>query len=209
MKDGLIKQAGLKMVFENVFTPPLSDASTLVQQVRAHRPDLLFFLPTVISDAKLILDKMKEYQVKVPTISFGIAIAEPEVLKAIDPKLLNGVMSAVANWGTKGEERLIKRLRDKFGEPWMTQNTISTYGDMWLFKDALEKSCSRDRKKLAEVLRKTDFGPSKYYPGGELAFDDKGRRKGASLTIIQWQNGVPVTVFPNDLALAEPIWPKQ
>jgi branched-chain amino acid transport system substrate-binding protein len=25
---------------------------------------------------------------------------------------------------------------------------------------------------------------------------------------VQWQSGVPVTVYPSDLALAAPFWPK-
>lgn len=209
MKDGLLDKVGLKVVMEETFTPPLADASSLVQRVRTARPDLLFFLPTVISDANLILQKMQEFRVKVPTISFGIAIAEPEVLNVMDPKLLEGVMSAVANWGVKGQEDLIKRLKDKYGEPWATQNAVSTYGDIWLFKAALDKACSRDRVKVGDALRQLDGGPSKYFPGGTLSFDEKGRRKGASLTIIQWQDGVPVTIFPQDLAVATPRWPNK
>jgi len=207
MKGGLLSDVGLELVSEEVFTPPLADATSLVQQIRQKRPDLLFFLPTVISDSKLILEKMQEFRVAVPTISFGIAIAEPEVLKTVDPALLNGVMSAVANWGVKGQEELIQRLNEVYGEPWMTQNAISTYGDIWLFKAALEKACSRDRAKLAETLRSENFGPSEYYPGGTLSFDDTGRREGASLTIIQWQDGVPVTVFPVEMAVSEAKWP--
>ncbi|MBA3039058.1 MAG: ABC transporter substrate-binding protein [Alphaproteobacteria bacterium] len=207
MKAGLLADFGLEVVLEQVFTPPLADATSLVQQVRQKRPDLLFFLPTVISDSKLILEKKKEFRLDVPVISFGIAIAEPEVLNTMQADMLEGVMSAVANWGAKGQEDLIKRLKDVYGEPWMTQNAISTYGDIWLFKAALEKSCSRDRAALGDALRNLDAGPAKYYPGGTLSFDDKGRREGASLTVIQWQNGVPVTVFPEDLALAKPVWP--
>jgi branched-chain amino acid transport system substrate-binding protein len=41
-----------------------------------------------------------------------------------------------------------------------------------------------------------------------LKFDERGRRVGAELLIIQWQNGVPVWVYPKDNAVAEPIWPK-
>lgn len=207
MKAGLLADVGLEVVLEQVFTPPLADATSLVQQVRQKRPDLLFFLPTVISDSKLILEKKKEFRLDVPVISFGIAIAEPEVLNTMQADMLEGVMSAVANWGAKGQEDLIKRLKDVYGEPWMTQNAISTYGDIWLFKAALETSCSRDRAALGDALRSLDAGPAKYYPGGTLSFDDKGRREGASLTVIQWQNGVPVTVFPEDLALAKPVWP--
>ena len=54
-----------------------------------------------------------------------------------------------------------------------------------------------------------DAGPSKYYPGGQLKFDEKGRRVGAGVVIVQWQNGVPVTVYPPDLAQATPFWPKK
>jgi branched-chain amino acid transport system substrate-binding protein len=207
MKDGLLEQNGLKLVMDETFTPPLSDASTLVQQLRSRKPDLVFFLPTVISDAKLILEKMNEVNVRIPVISFGIAIAEPDVLSTVSPALLNGVMSAVANWGAKGQEGLIKRMNTVYKEPWMTQNAISTYGDMWIMKAALEKSGKADRESVAQALHTLDAGKSPYFPGGVLKFDAAGRREGASLTIIQWQNGVPVTVFPEDLALAKPIWP--
>ncbi len=207
MKDGLLEENGLRLVVDETFTPPLADASSLIQQVRSRRPDLVFFLPTVISDAKLILEKMNEMNVRVPVISFGIAIAEPEVLNTVSPDFLNGVMSAVANWGTKGQEALIERMKKEHNEPWMTQNAISTYGDMWLIKEALEASGKADRESVAQALRTMDAGESIYYPGGELKFDDHGRRVGASLTVIQWQEGVPVTVYPDELALSKPIWP--
>ncbi len=207
MKDGLLAQNKLELVVDETFTPPLSDASSLIQRVRSRRPDLVFFLPTVISDAKLILEKMNETNVRIPVISFGIAIAEPDVLNTVSPQLINGVMSAVANWGAKGQEKLIQRLKTEYNEPWMTQNAISTYGDMWIMKAALEKAGKADREAVGAAMRALDAGPTPYFPGGELKFDENGRRVGAGLTIIQWQNGVPVTVFPEELAIAKPIWP--
>ena len=35
-----------------------------------------------------------------------------------------------------------------------------------------------------------------------------GRRIGAKLVIVQWQNGEPVWVYPPENATAKPIWPK-
>src|ERR1700735_1614996 len=211
MREHLLKDVGLNLVVDETFTPPLSDATPLVQKVRAARPDLLFFLPTVISDAKLVLEKMNEFgmgQGKVPTISFGIAIAEPDMLQTVSPELLQGVLTCVASWGAKGHEALIAELKKRYNEPWMTQNAISTYGDMWVIKDALEKAGKADRIAVADALRTMDGGLSKYYPLGEIKFDDKGRRLGAGMTIVQWQSGIPVTVFPPELALAQPLWPK-
>jgi branched-chain amino acid transport system substrate-binding protein len=207
MKEGgLLAANNLELVVDEIFTPPLSDASSLIQQLRARRPDLVFFLPTVISDSKLILEKMNEFNVKIPVISFGIAIAEPDVLNTIGADLLEGVMSAVGNYAFKGHEELIERMRDRYGEPWMTQNAISTYGDMWILKQALEDAGEASRTAVAQALRDMDAGPSPYFPGGVLAFDDTGKREGAGLTIIQWQDGVPRTVFPEDIALSPPIW---
>jgi hypothetical protein len=31
----------------------------------------------------------------------------------------------------------------------------------------------------------------------------------AGLTVIQWQSGVPVAIYPPDLAIAAPFWPKR
>ena len=212
MREGLLQKLGLKLVVDETFTPPLADATPLVQKVRAARPDLFFFLPTVISDAKLVLEKMNEFgmgQGKVPTISFGIAIAMPDILNTVSKDLLQGVLSCVGNWGTKGQEPLIAELKQRYGEPWMDQNAISTYGDMWIVKEALEKAGRADKLAVAEALRTLDLGPAKYFPGGQMKFDENGRRVGAGLTVIQWQNGVPYTVFPDGLATAKPIWPKR
>jgi branched-chain amino acid transport system substrate-binding protein len=212
MREGLLKELGLELVMDETFTPPLSDATPLVQKVRSARPDLLFFLPTVISDAKLILEKMNEFglgQGRIPTISFGIAIAEPDILQTISPELLQGVITCVGSWATKGHEELVKELKTRFNEPWMTQNAISTYGDMWVLKEALEKAGKADKVAVADALRTMDGGPSKYYPGGTIKFDEKGRRIDAEMTVVQWQNGIPVTVYPQKLAVAEPFWSKR
>jgi branched-chain amino acid transport system substrate-binding protein len=211
MREGLLQRLGLRLVVDETFTPPLADATPLVQKVRAARPDLFFFLPTVVSDAKLVLETMNAFglgQGRVPTISFGIAIAMPDVLNTLSADVLQGVLSCVGNWGTKGQEALMAELKQTHGEPWMDQNAVSTYGDLWLMKDALERAGKADRAAVAQALATGDFGPAKYYPGGALKFDANGRRVGAGLTVIQWQGGVPYTVFPAELATAKPFWGK-
>jgi branched-chain amino acid transport system substrate-binding protein len=214
MREKLLKELGIELVVDETFTPPLADATPLVQRIRSARPDLVFFLPTVISDAKLMLEKLNEFglgQGRIPLISFGIAIAEPDLLKTMNPQLVEGVMTCVGNWGSKGQEDLIKRMKDRYNEPWMTQNAISTYGDMWIIKEALEMAKKADKEAVAEALRTMNIegGPARYFPGGRMQFEANGRRVGAGLTIVQWRNGIPSTVSPANLALAEPFWPKK
>jgi branched-chain amino acid transport system substrate-binding protein len=93
----------------------------------------------------------------------------------------------------------------------MTQDAITGYGDMWILKEGLERAKSTDKVKVAEEIRKMNLqaGPAALaFPGG-VQFDGKGRRMNAPLVIVQWQNGVPVTVSPVDRALAKPYWPKR
>jgi branched-chain amino acid transport system substrate-binding protein len=88
---------------------------------------------------------------------------------------------------------------------------LSAAGSMLIFKEALEKAGAADRKKVAQAIRDMDTtqGPARYFPGGRVKFDKNGRRVGADVVVVQWQGGVPVTVYPTASAVAKPIWPKR
>ena len=214
MREGGFDKLNLKLVVDETFTPPLADATSVVQKVRNTRPDVLLLLPTSVPDDKLVLEKLSEMGLgrgRLPVVSNGAHIGAPEMLKLVGKELMEGVMTVVANWGAKGPEKLINEFKKRTGEPWMTQDSISTYGDMWIFKDALEKAGAADRKKVADAIRKMDTtdGPARYFPGGRLKFEENGRRAGAALLIVQWQNGEPKVVYPPGSALAKPVWSKQ
>jgi branched-chain amino acid transport system substrate-binding protein len=214
MREGGFKELDLKLVVDETFTPPLADATSVVQKVRNSRPDVLLLLPTSVPDDKLVLEKLSEMGLgrgRLPVVSNGAHIGAPEMLKLVGKDLMEGVMTVVANWGAKGQEKLIEEFKKRSGEPWMTQDSISTYGDMWIFKDALEKAGAAERKKVAEAIRAMDTtdGPARYFPGGRLKFEENGRRAGAALLIVQWQGGEPKVVYPPASAVAKPVWSKQ
>jgi branched-chain amino acid transport system substrate-binding protein len=214
MREGGIAALGLKLVMDETFTPPLADCTSLIQKVRSSRPDLLLLLPTAIPDDKLCLEKLHEFGLgrgRVPVISNGAHIAAPDMLKNLGKDLLEGVMTIVANWSIKGQDAIVKEYTQKTGELWPTQETMSVAGAMLIFKEALEKAGSADRRKVAAAIRAMDTtaGPAKYFPGGRVKFDESGRRVGADVVVVQWQNGVPVTVYPTESAVAKPIWPKR
>jgi branched-chain amino acid transport system substrate-binding protein len=214
MREGGFQKLSLNLVVDETFTPPLADATSVVQKVRNTRPDVLLLLPTSVPDDKLVLEKLSEMGLgrgRLPVVSNGAHIGAPEMLKLVGKDLMEGVMTVVANWGAKGQEKLIAEFKKRTGEPWLTQDSISTYGDMWIFKDALEKAGVADKKKVAEAIRAMDTteGPARFFPGGRLKFDENGRRAGAGLLIVQWQKGEPVVVYPPSSALAKPVWSKQ
>jgi branched-chain amino acid transport system substrate-binding protein len=212
-EDGLLQKLGLELVVDETFTPPLANATPLIQRVRAARPDLFLLLPTAVSDTALLIQKMNEFGLgggRLPTVSNGAAMGDPDVGKNVRKEQLEGVMSVVANWGVKGQEALLKEIVARSGEPWVTQHELCAYGHVQILAAGLEQTGQRDRRALNAALHAMDTteGPAKFFPGGRIRFDEAGHRMDASLIVIQWQNGVPVTVYPPEAAVAAPVWPK-
>ena len=93
------------------------------------------------------------------------------------------------------------------GEPWFGHDSIFPYAHVWIFKEALERTGSADRKKLGETMHKIDLkdGPARFFPDGRVKYDEVGRRVGAELCIVQWQKGRPVAVHPESIAVSKAI----
>lgn len=212
LREGELEKIGLKLTVDQIFTPPLSDATPLVEKVRSAKPDFLLLLTSAMPDCKLVLEKLDEFGLahgKIPLVGNGAPFGSPELLKTIGPDLLEGLLFSVANWPTKGQEDFIERFKKKTGESFLTQDGLCGYGDVAILAAALEAAGAADRIKVAEAIRAMNLTTGRAascFPG-PIKFDDKGRREDVPMIFAQWQKGMPVTVFPADRALAKPIWP--
>lgn len=213
MREGGLVKAGLKVAFDETYTPPLSDATPLIQKVRSSRPDFLLFISTTISDLKLGLEKMNEFRLAkgvIPVIANGAHMGAPEVLKNVPADLIEGLMFSVANWQLKGQDEISDLFKKHSGEPWITQDGLAGYGHTWIIKEALEKAGVADRVKVNEEIHKLDLTTGRAadtFPGG-VKFDAAGRRTNAPVCIVQWQDAKPLTVYPTERAMATARWPK-
>ena len=208
-ETGLAK-AGLELTVDEVYTPPLADATSPVQKARRAKPDLLMIYATATPDLKSVMEKIKEFNMdkgKQPLIANGAHNGTPELLNLVGKDLLENFTFSIANWPAKRHVELEKRFGEKMKEPWMGQDPLCAYGDIQLFKTVIENMGSADPAKVAEGLRKIDE-PAGYYAGGRTKFDEKGRRVGANIVLVQWQNGTPVAVFPEDAAVSKLNLPK-
>jgi branched-chain amino acid transport system substrate-binding protein len=199
-----LQDAGLELAVDEIYTPPLADATSSVQKVRRARPDLLLINATALPDLKSVLEKIKEFNLKGKLLMFGNGAhnGTPELLNLVGKDLLENYSFSIANWPAKRHAALEKRFIEKMREPWMGQDPLCTYGDIQLLKSAMEMAASAEPAKVAEALRKIDE-PAGYYAGGRTKFDEKGRRIDAGIVLVQWQNGMPVAVYPEDAAASK------
>ena len=202
MREGGLAKLGIKLLMDETFTPPLSDATPLMQKVRSTRPDFLVYVTTTISDVKLGLEKLNEFRLgkgAIPIIANGAHMGAPEVLKNVPADLIEGLMFIVANWNMKGHEEIEALFKKQSGEPWITQDGLAGYGHTWILKEALERAGVADKVKVNDEIKKLDLKTGRAadtFPGG-VKFDEAGRRVGAPVCIVQWQDGKPMTVLPD------------
>src|SRR5215831_555312 len=201
IRGHVAKDLGLTIVADETYTPPLADATTLVQKIRSGRPDFIVLQSTNVGDDKLLLDKFAERGITantVPLVGGGGHWTVPELLKVAGKEHLEGMIVGLANWPGKDLGDLEKRFVARTGEPWFGHDSIFPYAHVMIFKEALERTGSTDLKD----------GPAKFFPDGRVKYDESGRRVGAELCIVQWQKGRPVAVHPENIAVSKAIWPK-
>ena len=210
-RDGGFAKAGLTLLSEKPYTPPISDATELIGNLRRSKPDVLFLMPSALPDLKLMLDKLSELGLGrdvLPTFAVAGPSATPELLGVAGAKSLDGFFSINSNWPGRKHQDLVARFKVRTGRPWMTSQGIDGYGQIQIYREALEKAGVADRRRVADQIRRMDTstGAADYFTG-PLKWDERGRRIGAGLVIAQWQGGQPVPVYPASLATHKPIWP--
>jgi branched-chain amino acid transport system substrate-binding protein len=206
-------ELGLTLVADEVYTPPLTDATTMVQHIRSTRPDFVGFQSTNVPDDKLLVDKFAEFNMRsdrLPKIGGGGHWAVPELLNVAGAENLEGVLVGLANWPGKRQAELEKRFMAKTGEPWFGHDSIFGYAHVMILKEALERTGVADRGRVSDAIHAMDMtdGPALLFPDGRLKYDEKGRRVGAKLCIVQWRGGKPVPVYPTSIATNDVLWPK-
>ena len=116
------------------------------------QPDLLISGTTAHPDAITLLQKMREFQVKVPIIGLGAQFTTREFRDGIGAELLEGLMATVASHQMQGQEELAKRFQERTKESWMIQDSVSGYAEIWIIKEAVEKAASADPGRVREAL---------------------------------------------------------
>ncbi len=213
IREHVLKDLGLALVTDEIFTAPLADATTIVQKLRSGKPDFVIVQSDNVGDDKLVLEKFAEYGLsakKMPLVGGGGHWCVPELVRLTAPENLEGLIVALADWPGKDAADISRRFVERTKEPWFGHDSIFAYVHVMILKEAIERGASADRRKVAATLRGIDItdGPAKLFPDGRISYDEKGRRKNAKLCIVQYRSGVPVPVFPDAIATSQAMWPK-
>jgi branched-chain amino acid transport system substrate-binding protein len=164
------------------------------------------------------------YELKIPALPFGSTLAaaeQPGFWKATDGKgeyTLCNVVNA-GNAPSKATDWTMK-FYDAYTKKWNIEpeglGSSSSYMAVYTLKDAIERANSIDSDKVVDALEKTDlmgvYGRIRFNPKNHQVIPASDPKEGAVGTILQWQAGKRIVVFPKSIATGEillPPWMKK
>ncbi len=163
------------------------------------------------------------YEMKIPALPFGSTLAaaeQPGFWKATDGKgeyTLCNVVNA-GNAPSNATEWTMK-FYNAYAKRWGVEpeglGTSSSYMAVYVLKDAIERANSLDPDKVVTALEQTDlmgvYGRIRFDPKSHQVIPSTDPKEGAVGTILQWQDGKRVVVYPESIATGEielPPWMK-
>jgi branched-chain amino acid transport system substrate-binding protein len=161
---------------------------------------------------------------KVPALPFGSTLAaaeQPGFWKATDGKgefTLCNVVNA-GNAPSNATDWTMKFF-DAYTKRWKVEpeglGSSSSYMAVYVLKDAIERAKSLDSDKVIAELEKTDlmgvYGRLRFDPKSHQVIPAADPKEGAVGSILQWQAGKRVVVYPKSIAMGEiqlPPWMKK
>jgi len=203
------KKVGLEVVLSEPYTAKFTDATPLVNKIKASRPDLLFPV-SYITDALLIIRTMKQLNVNAGVIAGGAGYLIPDFYKDLgkDAEYVFSVGSWNYDVNCADVPRISAAYEKRFGE-FLMEHAGEAYVMIWVLADALERAASTDPLKVRDALAKTNLtkGPGSVMPGCHVEFDETGWNKHVHPVMTQWQKGQLRTVYPASDARVKPVWP--
>ena len=164
------------------------------------------------------------YDMKIPALPFGSTLAaaeQPGFWKATKGKgeytLCNVVNAGNApSNATPWTMKFYKAYTKKWGVEPEGLGTSSSYMAVHVLKDAIERAGTLDSDKVVTELEKTDvmgvYGRLRFDPKSHQVIPAADPKDGAVGSILQWQDGKRVVVYPKSIAMGSiqlPPWMKK
>ena len=155
------------------------------------------------------------FDMKVPALPFGSTLAaaeQPGFWKATEGKG-EFTLCNVVNAGNAPSNATpwTMKFYDAYTQRWGVEpeglGTSSSYMAVYVLKDAIERAGALDPDKVVAELEKTDlmgvYGRLRFDPKSHQVIPSTDPKEGAVGSILQWQAGKRVVVYPKSIAMGE------
>ncbi len=211
--EQVAQKAGLEIVLKSAYPENITDASPLVSKLQQSGAQVLFPV-SYIADASLLLTALRSARSHVLVVGGGAGFIWPPIGQALGDKV-NGLTS-VASWNLDSKNvtddatlvAVTQRYAAAYGT-FMPEQAGEAYAGVWTLAAAIEAARSADPAKVRDALSAVHItaGGGAMMQPGEVAFDENGANTHVVPVMVQWQGGVPRTVYPPSVATAQVMKP--
>jgi len=204
--NGLREQAsgqGVEVVMFEPYSAGLTDASPLINKVRASGANMLFPV-SYLNDLILIIRAIRQNGLEIAINGGSGGFVIPDFYKNVG-SVGEGLLG-VAHWNHDVNADALKvneNYKKQYGE-FLFEYAGGLVAQTFMIADALERAASTDSQKVRDALSTLDVssGYAAMGPGGKVKFGPNGKNIYAHPVGVQWQHGDLATVFPKEDARA-------
>lgn len=199
----LLKQKGARVLGKGSHNFKAADLTDVVLRARRANPDVLMNMGYV-PDTNLLLKTMREQGYKPKVIVLTGTGDTFETLDALGGEYLEGVFVAsyprpdISEKFGPGANAYLAAYRKAYNREPIAPQGLTAFTGMKLLLEAVEAAGATDMEKVRAAAAKMDKPLNAYPSGFGVRFDDKFQNLRAEVTVIQWQGGKQVTVFPSE-----------
>ncbi len=210
---------GLTVVYQKEYPYDISDASSIVGELTAAKPDVVVSCP-YFTDGILFANTFAE-MAAIPKFIAGMGACgytDPESIEALGDlaNFYTNTYSYNPAKKTEQNQKFVEAFKAETGHI-PTEAAGMNYYAMWVLKEALELSGQLfpddplNPDNLRQAFLKLDLtsGPAvDTYPGDHIAFTETGDNPYAKAIILQVLDGEPKVVWPFEDAEADFVFPR-
>jgi branched-chain amino acid transport system substrate-binding protein len=219
--EKVAKKVGWNVTGVEIYPTGATDFSMGLLKARRTKSEIINIWMDMPESAILL---KQWYEMKLPALPFGSTLAaaeQPGFWKATDGKgeytLCNVVNAGNApSEATPWTMKFYNAYAKRWGVAPEGLGTSSSYMAVYVLRDAIERAGSLNSDKVVTELEKTDimgvYGRLRFDPKSHQVIPAKDPKEGAVGSILQWQNGKRVVVYPKSIATGEillPPWMKK
>ena len=202
----VLTQAGVQIAGIGSHSARAIDLTDSVLRAKGAQPDI-WLSTSYQPDGTLLLRTMRDQGFSPPAIIMIGAGDSPDALKALGADGLNGLMIVSypeadqnQSYGPGGEE-FLDTYRKKYGADPLVPNTLTAYVGAEMLFETIAAAGSTDPAAMRAAAAKLDHPVGTYANGFGAKFDKTFQNTLALPTVVQWQSGKLLTVFPAQASL--------
>jgi branched-chain amino acid transport system substrate-binding protein len=205
LQKSLIEKMGAKVVGLGAHNFRAIDLTDSILRAKATEPDV-WIETGYVPDGSLLLRTMREQGFKPPAIMMVATGDTFETLDALGKDYLEGVTvvgyprpDQTETYGP-GAAAYLAAYKKKYDRDPIAPQSMTAYVGMQMLIEAIAAAGGTNMENLRAAAAKMDKPAKSYATGFGVKFDAKFQNTRAFPTVVQWQSGKVVTVYPTDAA---------